>query len=369
MQALIISCVLIFGFVSPCLCLRWNVVGTKNTYDVMAYGAHGDGKSDDSQAFLSAWKNTCEAEGASTLVIPRGKVFMVNSITLIGNCKATSIHIQISQLITISYVNGLTIDGGGLIYGHGSDWWLCRTCPRPRLLGFHSCNNLRVSNLSITNSPGGHISINGCNGATFSHLNIHAPPDSPNTDGIDISASKNVLIEDSAIGTGDDCIAINGGCSYINATRIACGPGHGISIGSLGRNGIHETVEEVYVKNCSINGTTNGARIKTCPGGSGYARKITFEQITLIKAHNPILIDQYYNDVVKVSEVTYRGFEGTSADEQAINLNCSSLGCFNLVLDQINIVSSQPGKKTYASCNNAHGIVGSTTPRVSCLLK
>lgn len=29
-------------------------------------------------------------------------------------------------------------------------------------------------------------------------------------------------------------------------------------------------------------------------GGSGYARKIIFENITLIAAGNPIMIDQYY---------------------------------------------------------------------------
>jgi len=38
-----------------------------------------------------------------------------------------------------------------------------------------------------------------------------------------------------------------------------------ISIGSLGRDGSYETVEEVYVKNCSFTNTTNGARIKTAP--------------------------------------------------------------------------------------------------------
>lgn len=29
-------------------------------------------------------------------------------------------------------------------------------------------------------------------------------------------------------------------------------------------------------------------------GGSGYARKISFEQITLIASRNPIIIDQHY---------------------------------------------------------------------------
>ena len=72
-----------------------------------------------------------------------------------------------------------------------------------KILSFHSCNDLSVSKLKITNSPGGHIAINGCYGAKFSNLVIDSPPNSPNTDGFDISASKNILIEDSTIQTGN----------------------------------------------------------------------------------------------------------------------------------------------------------------------
>ncbi|KAK7287270.1 hypothetical protein RIF29_00468 [Crotalaria pallida] len=392
MQGWQIACVLILGFFSPCLCLRWNVE-TKNTfYNVMDYGAHGNGKFDDSRAFLRAWHDTCGAEGTTTLIIPKGKVFMVTSLELKGPCEATRVRIQVqgeivaptmdewvgdrSHWIIISYVNSLTIDGGGHIEGHGSLWWQkCRSCPRPGLLFFHACNDLSVSYLSLTNSPGYHMAINGCERARFFHINVHAPADSPNTDGFDISSSNNIVIEDSTIGTGDDCIAINGGCSYINATGIACGPGHGISIGSLGKNKGHETVEEIYVRNCTFDRTKNGARIKTWEGGSGYARKITYEHITLIEADNPIVIDQHYsalhlmaNQGVRVSDVTYRGFHGTSANDNAINLDCSSTGCFNLLLDQINIISSKPGKKTHASCNNAHGRVENVNPNVSCIL-
>ena len=35
------------------------------------------------------------------------------------------------------------------------------------------------------------------------------------------------------------------------------------SIGSLGKNGAYETVEEIQVSNCSFTGTQNAARIKT----------------------------------------------------------------------------------------------------------
>ncbi|XP_027337006.1 probable polygalacturonase At3g15720 [Abrus precatorius] len=241
-------------------------------------------------------------------------------------------------------------------------------------LRFHGCNGLTVKYLRNINGPGSHISVNGCEGAKFSQINIHAPQESPNTDGFDISASKNILIQDSTIGTGDDCIAINGGSSYISIVGVACGPGHGISIGSLGRNQGHETVEEVHVRNCSFTRTTNGARIKTWPGGSGYARRIIFKQIKLIDTRNPIIIDQYYGHnismdaAVKVSDVIYRGFSGTSSDAKAIDLQCSKSGCFNIILNQINIVSAEQGKHAYASCKNVHGIVISAIPNVSCLL-
>jgi len=66
-----------------------------------------------------------------------------------------------------------------------------------------------------------------------------------------------------------------------------------------------------------------------------------------------------------VSNVTYRGFKGTCAGDIAIDLDCTS--CFNVVLDQINIVSSQKGNKVSAICKNFHGkIDDSTVPKVSC---
>lgn len=49
----IVTFVLILGFFSPCLCLKWNF-GTNDTfYNVMDYGAVGDGQSDDSQVSVA----------------------------------------------------------------------------------------------------------------------------------------------------------------------------------------------------------------------------------------------------------------------------------------------------------------------------
>jgi polygalacturonase len=71
---------------------------------------------------------------------------------------------------------------------------------------------------------------------------------------------------------------------------------------------------------------------------------------------------------VKVSDVAFRDVRGTSADEIAIDLVCSdSVGCDNIVLENIDIRSTIPGKQTYSRCNNAHGTAAKeTNPIVPC---
>ncbi|CAJ1948720.1 unnamed protein product [Sphenostylis stenocarpa] len=213
MQTLV-TCALILALISPCF-------GTNDTvFNVLSFGAVGDGKTDDSQAFFKAWKSTCGAQGTPALVVPPNYVFLLTGLSLKGPCIATTIQIKLqgkivapnnkdawlgfkSSLISITDVVRLTIDGsGGLINGLGSTWWPCPTCSRPAVLVFKSCSYLSVHDLSIIDSPKSHIRVNGCEGATFSRINITAPVNSPNTDGIDVTFSKNISIQDSTIQTG-----------------------------------------------------------------------------------------------------------------------------------------------------------------------
>jgi hypothetical protein len=52
MQYWFITFVIILGFISPCLCTRLDVKTKNATYNVMDYGARGDGKSDDTQVYM-----------------------------------------------------------------------------------------------------------------------------------------------------------------------------------------------------------------------------------------------------------------------------------------------------------------------------
>ncbi|KAK4572379.1 hypothetical protein RGQ29_030709 [Quercus rubra] len=386
MKAAILTLFLIFMTASPCLC---NDLG--QVFNVISYGAVGNGKTDDTNAFAKAWEAVCNANGITSLIIPKGKIFLLSPVQFKGPCKATKVLVQVGGTIAASAnlktwtdkekwihfetVDGLVINGGGQIDGQGSVWW--NACS-DKALHFHNCNGLQLSNLRHLNSQKNHISISGCKGVKIDNLHISAPEDSPNTDGIDISTSSNIEVLNTVMETGDDCIAINAGSSNITISGVACGPGHGISIGSLGKNGAFETVEEVHVMNCTFKGTQNAARIKTWLGGKGYARKISYENIQIINSQNPIIIDQNYNpnslnanaqSAVEISNVTFRNVYGTSVDEIAIDLVCSDhFGCSNIVLNNIDIKSAIPGKQTTSRCNNAHGSTLSLcTPIVPCL--
>lgn len=139
--------------------------------------------------------------------------------------------------------------------------------------------------MHITNSA--NIRLNG--------LHIFAPEDSPNTDGMHISKSNGVRVSKTVIRTGDDCVSLGQGATNVNITRVTCGPGHGISVGSLGKLPNELDVTGVNVRNCTMVGTTNGIRIKTWPAsGPSKAAGFLFSNIVMDNVKYPIIIDQNY---------------------------------------------------------------------------
>ncbi|XP_050220250.1 probable polygalacturonase At3g15720 [Mercurialis annua] len=374
--------------------------GAPSIFQVADFGAKGDGQTDDSKAFLQAWNATCGAKDVDPILnIPSGKTFLLQPLKFSGPCASGSVLVKVGGNIVapktvsawektasnswlfFSGVRNLSIVGSGQIDGQGSAWWTKTRNFYLQALLLGGCENLRVTGLTHMNSPRNHISIDSCTGVIISNLTIIAPEDSPNTDGIDIIRSTYVQIQDSNISTGDDCVAINGNNSHIRILNVFCGPGHGISVGSLGGKGRIDNVEDVYVHNCTFNGTQNGARIKTWEGGQGFARNISFSQITLIATQNPIIIDQHYcngehncvngTTAIAVSDVTYSDFRGTSSKEEAIRLDCSDInGCTNVVMNTVQITPSDPSiNKTTAYCNHAKGIYNNVTPSVGCLTR
>ncbi|KAI6689953.1 hypothetical protein NL676_026781 [Syzygium grande] len=272
-----------------------------------------------------------------------------------------------AKWLTFEKVNGLNISGPGLFDGYGDGWWniSCKWNPKPTLR-IEKCNGVSLQNLHFKNSPQVHVTVYGSSDVQLKFLNISAPDESPNTDGIHIHASHAVSVQSSTIGTGDDCISIGDHISNISINDIKCGPGHGISIGSLGRGGNEVSVSNINVKNVHFHGTTNGARIKTWQVGRGRVSQVFFSNLNFTAVKNPIIIDQFYchtpsacpktDTGVQISDVHYHMAFGTSSTKVAINLNCSeNVPCTNINLDTIKLESASGGEEPISSCNNAFG--------------
>nr|GEU71560.1 polygalacturonase-like [Tanacetum cinerariifolium] len=208
-----------------------------------------------------------------------------------------------------------------------------------------------------------------CTNVTFDNFHIIAPAESPNTDGIHIGWSKNITIQNSIIETGDDCVSIGDGCEDLHIEGVKCGPGHGISVGSLGRNTGEKPVKGVFVKNCTFSSTMNGVRIKTWPDSEpGEVTDMHFEDLCMDKVDNPIIIEQDYcphvkcdtdkPSLVKVHNVFIKNVSGTSNSPEVVKLRCSKAnnGCENVHISDINLTYDGPSGPAIQECRNTKPI-------------
>ncbi|XP_022153668.1 exopolygalacturonase-like [Momordica charantia] len=355
-------------------------------FDVRKYGAKANGKTDDVQAFMTAWIAACRnTSGPATLLIPSGR-FLVGPLVFAGPCRSSPITVEIQGTIkattdiseysspewfSIEDIKNFILTGAGVFDGQGAAAWPYNNCKKdiscqslPISIKFSRLNHTIVDGLTSVNSKGFHTSVFDCYNFTAINMKIRAPGNSPNTDGMHLSTSKLVTISDSVIGTGDDCISIGHSCEKVTVTNVTCGPGHGLSVGSLGKYPKEKSVVGVLVKNCTIFNTTNGARIKTWAGTvSGSATEIIFEDIIMRNVKNPIIIDQTYGTKQKkeskwqISDVHFKNIRGTSTTNVAVLLECSALfPCEGVELKDINLAYSGTNSRNttiVSSCLNA----------------
>lgn len=69
-------------------------------------------------------------------------------------------------------------------------------------LRFYGSFNVTVTGITIQNSQQCHLKFDNCIGVTVYNFTVSSPGDSPNTDGIHLQNSKDVLIRSSNIACG-----------------------------------------------------------------------------------------------------------------------------------------------------------------------
>ncbi|WZY83491.1 hypothetical protein YC2023_029875 [Brassica napus] len=310
-------------------------------FNVNSFGAKANGN-DDSQAFMKAWEAACSSKGTAYIVVPENRAYTLKPVKFSGPCKSSMIVFKIygkieawknpsdyrerGFWIVFQTVDNLRVEGGGRVDGNGKIWWPKSCKINPELaVTFVECNNLMVRNIRLENAQQMHMRVQKCENVKALNLMVKSPGDSPNTDGIHVTGTRNILIQDSIIRTGDDCISIVSGSENVRATGITCGPGHGISIGSLGAHNSEAYVSNVVVSKATLIGTTNGVRIKT-----------------------------WQKSAVQVSNVLYKNIHGTSSSPEAIKFVCSkSIPCQGISLQNVELVDQNTKQDvSKATCSN-----------------
>lgn len=301
------------------LCVTVISAAAQNIYNVMAFGAVGDGKSDDANAIQRA-VSQCSAEGGGRVLLPRGHVFLAGPVELKSNVE---LHLEatatlkanpdesIYQLSAFGENRGegmlwlyaddaenLSITGKGTIDGNGiafmgrelDDSYELKPLadqafdPRPHVLTLKGVRNLTIRDVTIREGAYWTVHLIGCDEAVIDGIRLLNDLKIRNGDGIDIDHSKNVRIANCHITSGDDCICLKnrrefeqyGSCHDITVTNcVMSSRSCAIKIGSENMDSIYN----VMFDNCIITRSNRGLGIQN--RDEGTVTDITFSNIQL----------------------------------------------------------------------------------------
>lgn len=285
----------------------------------------------------------------------------------------------------------MNVYGGGTLDGNGQAWYDLYAQDiyilRPILFGAIGLKGATIEDLKFRYSPQWYTLVANSTDVVFSNIDIFGGSTSKNpaknTDGWDTYRSSNIVIQNSHIDNGDDCVSFKPNSTDIVVQNLVCNGSHGISVGSLGQYvGEVDIVKNIYVANISMSNASDGARIKVWPGaasalsgdlqgggGSGEVSNITYDGMTISNVDYAIEITQCYGQKnitlcnqfpsnLTISDVTIKNFKGTTSkkyDPLIGYLQCSSpTVCKDINIENID-VKSPSGTNLY-SCGSIAGI-------------
>jgi polygalacturonase len=302
-------------------------------FAITDFGAIGDGKQSNTASFRKAI-NACQAAGGGQVIVPAG-TFVTGPVELAGSMALvlekgaiirgsenfadyeTADH-KVLPLIGGKRLTDVAIQGEGTIDGAGASWWKRfraeraagvpqqgqprqpgqpQESPRPKLVLLTDCANVLIRGVTLKDAPQFHLVPQRCHDVTIENVTVIAPADSPNTDGIDPSSSRRVLIRHCTIDVGDDNVAFksnpgDGATENVLVTDCVFKHGHGASVGGNIGGGIRNIV----VQNCSFDGGDNGIRIKSARDRGGLVENIIYRHLTMKNVGVAITLNLFYFD-------------------------------------------------------------------------
>jgi hypothetical protein len=384
--------------------------GARAVLDVRDFGAVGDGEHNDTAAVQAALDASSAAPG-STVLFPPG-AYLSWPLRWVAPADATAAFAAGAVLrappmrawpassgawpyagayFTVLGGRNVTISGAGqnatALDGSGADWWAALAenpaAPRPNpLLRIVGVAAVRILRLRLVDAPMFHATLEGSSDVLVEDAAVQAPISAINTDGFDPLNSTRVVIRRAHIANGDDGVAVKDGCRDVVVEDCTFVGGKGMAVGSLGRGGAQAAVEGVLFRNSRIVNSTHGINIKTWQGGRGYARNISFVNISFDRVSSAVAVTAFYcvNEPsacaprpggVNVSGIVLRALTGTHNHTQAVLFNCSAdVPCTGITLDGVDLIPAAGWSPTQSLmvCSHAHGSAAPGTAPPSCLL-
>lgn len=286
--------------VAVAVCLALNFSLAAKTYNVLDYGARGDGVTLDTAAIQEAI-DAAAADTNAQVLIPSGSVFLVSTLNLKAGI---DFHLKGELLISTnqsdyssdgvimaSNAADLKITGTGCILGRSlsfmtgydapNEWWLFKDW-RPKMFVLTGCTNLLVRDITFGDAPYWGLHLLGCVGALVDNVTVTNRLDVPNCDGIDPDHSRDVEIRNCHVTCGDDAIVAKctrqttnfGDCANIHVHDcVIRTQDAGLKIGTETEGDVHD----ILFERCKILSAGRGLCIQLRDEGNVY--NVTFRDI------------------------------------------------------------------------------------------
>jgi len=314
-------------------------------FNVADHGAVGDGRTKNTQAIATAI-DACAKAGGGVVLLPKG-TWLTGAIHLKSN---VNLHLgqgatlrfsddptdylpvvftrwagfecyNYSPLIYACDCENIAVTGPGTIDGNGRPWWpwekrqadtamrmykeqILKDVPvaervygrpehglRPQLISPIRCKNVLLEGFTIAKAgPFWTIDLVYCDRVIARRLRV-LTTGGPNTDGLNVDSSTNVLIEHCYFNTGDDCICMKSGMNE-DGWRVGKATenvvvrynltekGHGgVVFGSDTSGGIRN----VFFHSCIFRGTDVGIRLKSTRGRGGVVERLWGRNIDMAR--------------------------------------------------------------------------------------
>lgn len=300
-------------------------------YTITDYGAKAGGENLCTAAIQSAIDD-CAKAGGGRVTVPAG-VFLTGTIWLRSNVELHLSHGAVlkasadltdynstdaypqnydcpeegwagKHLILAHEADNVALTGTGTIDGNGSVFFGEPVFREPyiwrdgvafakdkenlrpgQLLCFIECEEVRVCDVRIQNTPCWGLFLFGCENVTVRGVRIHSPAWFKNSDGIDIDCCRYVTVSDCIIDTGDDAIAVRGckkrllrhpgmPCEYITVSDCILASSAGCFRFGVGTG----VIRHVQVHHILMHRGGTGLILHTDYAGSG---SVTLEDISL----------------------------------------------------------------------------------------